>query len=57
MPDSKPSIWVIWGDDIGLTNLSCYGNLYRLSAEQEDSESPNYPPAMSRLEASLTEGR
>jgi arylsulfatase A-like enzyme len=22
----KPNIVVIWGDDIGLTNLSCYSN-------------------------------
>ncbi len=26
MPDGKPNIVVIWGDDIGLTNLSCYGD-------------------------------
>ena len=24
MPDSKPNILVIWGDDIGISNLSCY---------------------------------
>jgi arylsulfatase A-like enzyme len=24
--NSKPNILVIWGDDIGLTNLSCYGD-------------------------------
>jgi arylsulfatase len=24
MPGSKPNIVVIWGDDIGITNLSCY---------------------------------
>src|SRR3954452_22027925 len=24
MPDTKPNILVIWGDDIGITNLSCY---------------------------------
>src|ERR1700752_708189 len=24
MPDSKPTILVIWGDDIGISNLSCY---------------------------------
>ncbi len=24
--DKKPNILVIWGDDIGLTNLSCYGD-------------------------------
>ena len=23
MPDSKPNILVIWGDDIGITNLIC----------------------------------
>jgi arylsulfatase A-like enzyme len=29
MPDGKPNILVIWGDDIGITNLSCYsGSLY-----------------------------
>jgi len=25
MPEGKPNILVIWGDDIGITNLSCYG--------------------------------
>jgi arylsulfatase A-like enzyme len=25
MPD-KPNILVIWGDDIGITNLSCYSD-------------------------------
>jgi arylsulfatase A-like enzyme len=25
MPDDKPNILVIWGDDIGISNLSCYG--------------------------------
>src|SRR5215218_11222716 len=24
MPDSQPNILVIWGDDIGISNLSCY---------------------------------
>ena len=24
MPDGKPNILVIWGDDIGISNLSCY---------------------------------
>jgi arylsulfatase A-like enzyme len=24
MPDGKPNILVLWGDDIGITNLSCY---------------------------------
>jgi arylsulfatase A-like enzyme len=24
MPEGKPNILVIWGDDIGITNLSCY---------------------------------
>src|SRR3954467_14603053 len=24
MPYSKPNILVIWGDDIGISNLSCY---------------------------------
>jgi arylsulfatase A-like enzyme len=26
MPDSKPNILVIWGDDIGITNLSYYSD-------------------------------
>ena len=26
MPDSKPNILVIWGDDIGISNLSCYSH-------------------------------
>jgi hypothetical protein len=26
MPDGKPTILVIWGDDIGITNLSCYSD-------------------------------
>ncbi len=26
MPDGKPNIVVFWGDDIGITNLSCYSD-------------------------------
>ncbi|WP_395392894.1 arylsulfatase [Novosphingobium sp. BL-8A] len=26
MPNGKPNILVIWGDDIGITNLSCYSH-------------------------------
>lgn len=26
VPDGKPNILVIWGDDIGITNLSCYSD-------------------------------
>ena len=26
MPGSQPNILVIWGDDIGITNLSCYSD-------------------------------
>ena len=26
MPDGKPNILVLWGDDIGITNLSCYSD-------------------------------
>ena len=42
MPDSKTNILVIWGDDIGISNLSCYSmglmgyrtpNIDRLAAE------------------------
>ena len=42
MPNGKPNILVIWGDDIGITNLSCYSdglmgyrtpNIDRIAAE------------------------
>jgi arylsulfatase len=42
MPNDKPNILVIWGDDIGITNLSCYSdglmgyrtpNIDRIAAE------------------------
>lgn len=42
MPNNKPNILVIWGDDIGITNLSCYSdglmgyrtpNIDRIAAE------------------------
>jgi arylsulfatase len=26
MPGGKPNILVIWGDDIGVSNLSCYSD-------------------------------
>src|SRR3974390_581413 len=26
MPGAQPNILVIWGDDIGITNLSCYSH-------------------------------
>lgn len=26
MPGGTPIILVIWGDDIGITNLGCYGD-------------------------------
>jgi hypothetical protein len=26
MPNGNPNIVVIWGDDIGITNLSCYSH-------------------------------
>src|ERR1700684_3133290 len=26
MPNGKPNILVIWGDDIGITNLRCYSD-------------------------------
>ena len=26
VPDGKPNILVIWGDDIGISNLSCYSD-------------------------------
>lgn len=26
MANGKPNILVIWGDDIGITNLSCYSD-------------------------------
>jgi arylsulfatase A-like enzyme len=42
MPNGKPNILIIWGDDIGITNLSCYSdgmmgyrtpNIDRIAAE------------------------
>jgi len=42
MPNKKPNILVLWGDDIGITNLSCYSdglmgyrtpNIDRIAAE------------------------
>ena len=42
MPDGKPNIVVFWGDDIGISNLSCYSdglmgyrtpNIDRIAAE------------------------
>src|SRR5213080_1144667 len=42
MPRDRPNILVIWGDDIGITNLSCYSdglmgyrtpNIDRIAAE------------------------
>ena len=26
MPKGKPNILILWGDDIGITNLSCYSD-------------------------------
>jgi arylsulfatase A-like enzyme len=26
VPENKPNILVIWGDDIGIQNLSCYSH-------------------------------
>ncbi len=26
MAEKKPNILVIWGDDVGITNLSCYSD-------------------------------
>ena len=26
VPGSQPNILIIWGDDIGITNLSCYSH-------------------------------
>jgi arylsulfatase A-like enzyme len=26
VPDERPNIVVFWGDDIGITNLSCYSD-------------------------------
>ena len=26
MPNGKPNILILWGDDIGITNLSCYSD-------------------------------
>ena len=42
MPNGKPNILILWGDDIGISNLSCYSmglmgyqtpNIDRIAAE------------------------
>jgi arylsulfatase A-like enzyme len=52
MPNDQPNILVLWGDDIGITNLSCYsagltgngagvGELHhRLDARQAEGRAP-----------------
>jgi arylsulfatase A-like enzyme len=47
----KPNMIVIWGDDIGITNLSCY------SDGLTGSRTPNIDQAMEKLEAAMTAHR
>ena len=51
-PTEKPNILVIWGDDIGISNLSCYSdclmgyrtpNIDRIANAEEEPELPDYP--------------
>ena len=51
MPGTKPNILVIWGDDIGTANLSCYShgvmcyrtpNIDRLAAEADPTDPGSY---------------
>jgi arylsulfatase A-like enzyme len=42
----RPNILVIWGDDIGITNLSCYGE-----------QSFTIDQAVDKLQAALTTGQ
>jgi hypothetical protein len=45
MPNGKPNILIIWGDDVGISNLSCYSdglmgyrtaNIDRIAKEASD---------------------
>ena len=40
MPDGKPNILVIWGDDIGISNLSCYSTGSWATPPQTSTASP-----------------
>ena len=57
MPKEKPGILVIWGDDIGITNLSCYSdglmgyrtpNIDRIANEGMRSQTPTANKAAPR---------
>jgi arylsulfatase A-like enzyme len=47
----KPNILVIWGDDIGITNLSCY------SDGLMGYRTPTIDQALEKLEAAMTAHR
>jgi arylsulfatase A-like enzyme len=50
MPEGqRPNILVIWGDDIGISNLSCYGDGVKAASFTIDQ-------AVAKLEAALTTG-
>src|ERR1700738_4688536 len=40
MPNGKPNILVIWGDDIGISNLSCYSDGLMAIAPPTSTVSP-----------------
>ena len=46
----RPNILVIWGDEIGISNLSCDSDGVKAASFTVDQ-------AMAKLEAALTEGR
>lgn len=49
MPNGKPNILIIWGDDIGQSNLSCY------SDGLMGYRTPLAPVATTELAAPMTE--
>ena len=46
----RPNILVIWGDDIGISNLSCYSDGVKAASFTIDQ-------AVAKLEAALTTGQ
>jgi len=54
----KPKIPVIWGDDIGITNLSCYSDgLMGYRTPRQKAASFTIDQAMEKLEAAMTAHR
>jgi arylsulfatase A-like enzyme len=46
----RPNLLVIWGDDIGISNLSCYSDGVKAASFTIDQ-------AVAKLEAALTSGQ